>query len=161
MINNKVLIVDDNINNAVLLLEILYTKNIFSETALSGNKALEKIQENIPDLILLDVMMPGIDGFELCSMIKFNPETSHIPVIFVSAAMNKDYVIKAMEMGAVDYITKPYNEIEIALRVGVHLNIVNKSRIIETQNINLKRAEESFTLMYNSINDGVIILDLE
>lgn len=89
--------------------------------AMSGEQALSRVKNRIPDLILLDVCMPGMDGVELCEKLKANPETADIPIIFLSAADETNIVVRALEAGGVDYVTKPFNKAELLARVRTHL----------------------------------------
>ncbi|HAJ63415.1 MAG TPA: hybrid sensor histidine kinase/response regulator, partial [Cyanobacteria bacterium UBA8543] len=89
----------------------------------SGESALEKVQEALPDLILLDVMMPGIDGFETCRRLKTNLTTKDIPVIFMTVLSEVVDKVKGLQMGAVDYITKPIEQEEVLARINVHLEL--------------------------------------
>ncbi|MGE5423155.1 MAG: response regulator, partial [Ignavibacteriales bacterium] len=119
----KVLIVDDTPENVYVLMGIL--KELYEVlVASSGVKAL-KIMEKVPDvdLILLDIMMPEMDGYEVCSIVKANPDTVNIPVIFVTALTAEDNEAKGLELGAVDYITKPFNPALVRARVKNHLEL--------------------------------------
>jgi len=116
-----VLIVDDVSENVDVLVELLHEHDLV--TALDGKTALEIIKEEEIDLILLDIMMPEIDGFEICQILKENSNTRHIPVIFLTAKDKSDDVKKGFELGAVDYITKPFNPNELISRVNTHLKL--------------------------------------
>lgn len=121
----KVLIVDDTPENVYVLMGIL--KDLYDVlVAASGEKAL-KILSRVPDidLILLDIMMPEMDGYEVCSIVKANPDTVNIPVIFVTALTADDNEAKGLELGAVDYITKPFNPALVRARVKNHLELKN------------------------------------
>jgi two-component system sensor histidine kinase/response regulator len=125
-----VLIVDDNANNLKVLGSILSLHKYKIALACNGNECLAMIAKQIPDLIFLDIMMPGINGFEVCKTIKSNKSTAHVPVIFVSALSSPSQVNKAFESGGVDYITKPFNKDEILARARVHLQIKNERDIL-------------------------------
>ncbi len=96
--------------------------------AKDGSNALEKLHEALPDLILLDVMMPGIDGFETCRRIKENQETQAIPVIFMTALAEAEHKVKGLSLGAVDYITKPFQQEEVLARIDLHLKLRSLAR---------------------------------
>lgn len=113
----KILIVDDNPTNLKVLFDILSQSSFRVSVAKSGESALLKVQAALPDLILLDVMMPGIDGFETCRCLKSNPKTQEIPIIFLSALDEVIDKIKAFTFGGVDYITKPFHAEEVLVRV--------------------------------------------
>lgn len=105
----RILVVDDEQDTVTLLRRILEREGFEVIEAYNGSEALSKIRESPVDLVILDVMMPGIDGYEVCRQIKSNPETSHIPVIFLSVRSSDIDIIKALEYRAEDYITKPFN----------------------------------------------------
>ena len=105
---HKVLIVDDETLN-IEFLQTLLNEEINVIFATSGEDALSIVQANRPDMILLDIMMPGMDGYEVCKRLKGNPETKDIPVIFVTAKTGPEEEARGLELGAIDYITKPFN----------------------------------------------------
>ena len=113
----RVLVVDDILAN-VRLLEAKLTAEYFDViTAMNGVDALEAVQRARPDIVLLDVMMPGIDGIEVCRRIKSNPATHHIPVIMVTALDQPEDRVKGLEAGADDFLTKPVNDVALFCRV--------------------------------------------
>lgn len=116
-----VLIVDDQERNLELVGTVLSMTGFEVLTAQSGALALELLGKRIPDLILLDVLMPEIDGIETCRMIKANVDWRAIPIIFLSAADDKNLIVQALECGGVDYVTKPFNKAELLSRVRTHL----------------------------------------
>lgn len=117
----KILIVDDTVANVDVLTSTLLPLGYQLAVANSGDKALKVAARFAPDLILLDVMMPGIDGFEVCRLLKEDTATAHIPVIFVTAKIETDDVVRGLRLGAVDYVTKPFRAEEVVARVGTHL----------------------------------------
>jgi len=119
----SVLIVDDNINNLQVLGGFLQNEGLLVEFALDGMSALKWLDKKKFDLILLDIMMPGMDGYEVCSTIKKNLPISEIPIIFITAKIDSESIIKGFEAGAVDYITKPFIKSELLIRVKTQLNI--------------------------------------
>lgn len=114
---STVLIVDDNPQNVELLVAFLESLPVKLVTAVDGVDALEKVAENNPDLILLDVMMPRMSGFQVCQRLKRNPATSTIPVLIVTALNEVSDVERAVEGGADDFLTKPVNRVELLTRV--------------------------------------------
>jgi signal transduction histidine kinase len=122
-ITGLVLIVDDTPTNLDVISEALSDAGFDVAIATSGDRALQQLERCLPDLILLDVMMLGIDGFETCRRIKDNPRTSHIPIIFMTALADVDSKVKALDLGAVDYIAKPFHEKEVLARVRTHLQL--------------------------------------
>jgi diguanylate cyclase (GGDEF)-like protein len=141
MLNNQqniILIVDDNPTNIKVLFHFLKESGFKVLVAGDGESALEKLTQIGPDLILLDVMMPGIDGFETCKRIKINPKTKDIPVIFMTALSEVEDKVNGLECGAVDYITKPFQQEEVLSRVRLHLKLRNMSVALAQQNQQLK-----------------------
>jgi two-component system, NtrC family, sensor kinase len=116
-----ILVVDDNPTNIKVLCDFLSDCSYRIAVAQSGEKALEKVSRISPDLILLDVMMPGIDGFETCRQLKANPRTQDIPILFMTALSDTLNKVKGLSLGAVDYITKPIEYEETLARIKVHL----------------------------------------
>ena len=137
--SHSILIVDDNHNNLQVLSETLSKAGFQVAVAIDGETALEQIQYYKPELILLDVMMPGIDGYQTCQKIKTNPYTFDIPIIFMTALSDTEHKVKGFALGAVDYITKPFQREEVLARVRVQLQLRNLSRTMEGQNRMLKR----------------------
>jgi DNA-binding response OmpR family regulator len=129
----KILIVDDVPKNIELAANILQTKNYNITFAKSGAIALEKVKSIDFDLILLDVMMPGMDGFEVCEILKKDEATKDIPVIFVTAKSETENVVKGFELGAVDYVTKPFKTEELLARVKTHIDI--REKLVEKKQI--------------------------
>lgn len=120
---SKVLIVDDVQLNLDLIKEILSEQGYMIATAKNGRSAIAKARAHKFDLILLDVVLPDIDGFEVCSHLKSNPQTQDIPIIFLTAKREKDFLIKGFQLGAVDYIPKPFSKEELLARVNLHLTL--------------------------------------
>jgi two-component system, NtrC family, sensor kinase len=140
-IQNQILIVDDNPINVKVLFDCLKSVGYRVLVAQTGESALEKLQIVSPDLILLDVMMPGIDGFDTCRRLKAAPETQNIPVIFMTALSDTEEKIKGFSLGAVDYITKPFQREEVLARVSTHLQLRNL-----TQQLELRVTERTYEL---------------
>lgn len=135
----KVLIIDDNEVNLKILGMILSKAKYKVDAIVNPTFAIDEILKNPPDIILLDVSMPEIDGFKLCSLIKHNEKIRNIPIIFVTMHSGVDYVIKGFEYGAVDYITKPYNAEEIKARIATHLRMQELQNKLFEMNKNLER----------------------
>ncbi len=131
---SEVLIVDDIPENLQLLGQILDKNNIDVAIATNGREAIEAVEFSQPDLILLDISMPEMDGFSVCRELKGNPATRHIPVIFLSARTEYEDIVKGFEIGAVDYVTKPFNAKELLSRVFTHLELSFSKKYIEKQN---------------------------
>ena len=121
--NFRILIVDDTPRNIQVLGALLKKEGYQINIAQNGLQAIEIVAETAPDLILLDVMMPELDGFQTCSRLKENPGTRDIPVIFLTARVETDDIVHGFELGAVDYVTKPFNPPELLSRVSTHLEL--------------------------------------
>ncbi|MEG4486188.1 EAL domain-containing protein [Microcoleus sp. D2_18a_B4] len=141
--DNVILIVDDNPNNLKLLFDFLKESGFKVLVAKDGESAIEKLQEVSPNIILLDVMMPGMDGFETCYRLKASVATKDIPVIFMTALTDRVDKVKGLSMGAVDYITKPFQQEEVLARVQLHLRLRNLTKTLEEQNVLLKEEIEA------------------
>ena len=118
-----VLVVDDIPRNVQLVGSILTREGYEVLFATSGEMALERLSARLPDLVLLDLMMPGMDGLEVCNRIKQDPRTLHLPVIFLTAVNESDLAAKALSEGAVDFINKPFNTAELLARVRTHVDL--------------------------------------
>ncbi|MEL6351974.1 MAG: response regulator [Cyanobacteria bacterium J06627_28] len=138
--DNIILIVDDNPNNLSVLAETLRYANHEVRIAMDGESALKQVMLNQPALILLDVMMPGIDGFETCRRLKAEAQFSDIPIIFMTALTNEDAKVQGLSLGAVDYISKPFQDVEVLARVKIHLQRSELIRSLQVRNQQL--AEE-------------------
>ncbi len=123
LLSSSILVVDDNPTNLKVLFDVLQDYNYKVTIAKNGENALRKAQLTQPDLILLDVLMPGIDGFETCRRLKANEQTRSIPVIFMTALSETVNKVKGLKLGAVDYITKPFDHDEVLARIQVHLDL--------------------------------------
>ncbi len=139
---NRVFIVDDNQKVRRVLRRHLKKKEYDIYEAENGTMALTEIEKIRPDLILLDVMMPDMDGFEVCKRLKQNPAISNIPIIFLTAKSEEDDIIAGLELGAVDYITKPFSHKELMTRVNTHIELKTARDTILLQREELKRANE-------------------
>lgn len=154
-----VLVVDDNPTNLSVLVNLLRDVGLRVLVATDGESAIEQIEYIKPDLILLDVMMPGIDGFETCQRLKANVETAKIPIIFMTALSETVDKVRGLSLGAVDYITKPFEHEEVLVRIRTHLMLAKQRQTIELQNIELqteiaerKRAEEALTIFLHAVS---------
>jgi signal transduction histidine kinase len=137
-----ILIVDDTAENISILYELLDNYDYSVLVAESGENALAIVAQETPDLILLDVMMPGIDGFETCRQLKRHQHSADIPVIFMTALVDTPNKLKGFELGAVDYITKPFDHEEVLARVSTHLTIDRLQKALHKQNQELKQLNQ-------------------
>ena len=138
----SILLVDDNPTNLQVLFQTLEGIGCKLLIAKNGEMALSIAGKALPDLILLDIMMPGIDGYEVCRQLKSNPATSGIPVIFLSALGDTEDKVKGLQLGAVDYVTKPFQPDEVIARVNTHLTIHRLKREVESQKDQLEHELE-------------------
>ncbi len=144
MDNNKidekvVLVVDDIFENLLILKRMLEKEGYKPLTASSAKDALEMVKVKEPQLILLDVYMPEMDGFELCEILKNDIKTKEIPVIFISGGMSKEDKIRGFKLGAVDFINKPFEAEEVSLRVNNHIQIYEMKTNMEAYNKRLNK----------------------
>ena len=119
----KILVVDDTLASLKLASDILRAEGYEVRPAINGKLAIESAISNPPDLALLDILMPGMDGFEVCRRLKSHPDTRNLPVIFISALSDTKEKLQGFEQGGVDYVTKPYQREELLARVRTHLEI--------------------------------------
>ncbi|MBD0386706.1 MAG: hybrid sensor histidine kinase/response regulator [Nostoc sp. C3-bin3] len=131
--NGFILIVDDNPTNLSVLCAALNSEGFRFRVAVDGESAIAQAERNQPELILLDVQMPGIDGFETCRRLKANPVTGNIPIIFTTALADTESKTKGFSLGAVDYIPKPFAQEEVIARVRVHLQLKQLTESLEQQ----------------------------
>ena len=143
---NLILIVDDKSYNIELLFHVMKINGHGVLIANSGESALEKLKTVLPDLILLDIMMPGMDGFETCKRLKADRKTKDIPIIFMTALTNTADKVKGFKLGAVDYITKPFQQEEVLARVDVQLKLRNLTRQLQQSQFRLMQAEKISSL---------------
>lgn len=136
---NRILIVDDHIENVHLLAHILQQNGYAVETATEGAQALASAQTSPPSLILLDVMMPGMDGFEVCKRLKAEESTQDLPVIFISALGAWTEKVKGFEAGGVDYVSKPFHAKEVLARIKTHLALRRLHQQLEARNAELQQ----------------------
>lgn len=130
----SILIVDDNENNLKVIGKMLYDQNFKIALAKSGQEALIYVKKTEYDLILLDIMMPLLDGFETCKRIKEDPLTKNIPIIFLSAKNSPEDIVKGFQLGAVDYITKPFKIEEVLVRINNHIQLTKAKEEIQRKN---------------------------
>lgn len=147
----KILIVDDVMSN-VLLLKVLLTNEKFAiATASNGRQALEQVEKENPDLVLLDVMMPDMSGFEVAQHLKSNPNTADIPIIFLTALNSTADIVKGFQVGANDFISKLFNKEELIIRVTHQISLVAAKRLILSKTEELQRTIAGRDKLYSVI----------
>jgi len=156
----KILIVDDLPKNIMVLGNNLMNENYHIAYARNGSEAIKLTKSNSFDLILLDIMMPGMDGYDTCREILADPKTSNIPIIFITAKNDHDSVVKGFKAGAKDYVTKPFNSSELLARVKTHLELKRSRERLESLNANLEKKVEERTLELQKANEKLKKLDL-
>src|SRR6266404_1932023 len=142
LIKSRLLVVDDIAKNLQVVGTVLLNQGYEVMPAASGAAALKCVRTRLPDLILLDLMMPEMDGLEVCRRLKADPLTQAIPVIFLTASNEMEHLVKGFEMGAVDYITKPFNPPELLARVRTHLELKHARDTILRYGQELSRLNE-------------------
>jgi DNA-binding response OmpR family regulator len=143
-----ILMVDDTPQNLRVLGEILEEYNYDLCIAINGREAVETAKEVLPDLILMDIQMPEMNGFEACYEIRNTPETAHIPVIFLSAKSEASDIVKGFDVGGMDYVTKPFNPAELMARVKTHISLNKAYRELEQQHTSLLLANKKMEDLY-------------
>ena len=147
-LRGSILIVDDSLNNLTLLERILLRQGYQVKIASSGKQAIDAVHLDLPDLILLDIMMPAMDGYEVCARLKASDRTRDIPIIFLSALVEISNKVKAFKAGGVDYITKPFEPVEVVTRVEnqlrlreLDLQLREKNKILQREIADREQAE--------------------
>ncbi|MBI5633599.1 MAG: response regulator [Nitrospirae bacterium] len=135
----KILVVDDEEQNVKLLSSLLRAEGYETETASNGREAVEKVKTGAPDLVLLDIMMPDMDGYEACSLIKNDAESSNIPVVIVTALSDRESKLRGLEVSANEFLTKPIDRIELVLRVKNLLRIKDYEDFMISHNQRLEQ----------------------
>ena len=175
MDRGDILIVDDQPNNLKILTSILEQHGYKVRPALSGELALKAVRNSLPDIILLDILMPGMDGFEVCKQLKADEKTGRIPVIFVSALEDITHKMKAFAVGGVDYISKPFHEEEVLARTETHLKLRRmelslfennrrlQKEISERKEMerSLRESEKKFKGLFDSSLHAIALTDMQ
>jgi formate hydrogenlyase transcriptional activator len=160
-----ILIVDDVSGNLKLLMNLLIPAGYKVRPASNGAEALAAVAQKKPDLILLDIKMPGMDGFEVCTRLKADDQSKTIPIIFISALEETADKVKAFQIGGVDYIIKPFQEEEVLMRVNTHVELhrmrMNLESAVAERTLNLRESDERFQLLVDQAGDAFFIFDYE
>ena len=163
----RILVVDDKQQNRMLITEYLESLDVIIEEAASGQECLNLLSQNTYSLIILDVQMPGLDGFEVLEKMREKEETAEIPVVLISAIFDsEEHIIKGIEKGAIDFITKPVNITILSRKVSNFLKLYKKQKKLDKLNqdlelINnrLKENEKRFKKITQSANESIIVLN--
>lgn len=151
---STILIVDDNIANLKFLIISFQRKDFEVLTAETGEAALTLVEQTRPDIILLDILMPGIDGFEVCRRLKASESTRNIPVIFMTALAESVDKVKGLEMGAADYVTKPFDVTEVVARINTHLTMHQLQQDLLAQNRQLQQENEKRRRVQDALRES-------
>lgn len=146
-----IMIIDDSIDSLKLLTTILTGQRFAVRQALNGRVALDAIRKKLPDLIILDMRMPEMDGLEVCQKLKSDADTRTVPIIFISGLKASDDKVKAFEAGGLDYITKPFQEAEVLARVNLHLALSkmkqNLEKLVKLRTIKLEESNTALKVL--------------
>ena len=134
----KILVVDDNEFNVHLMEILLLKENYQVIKAKSGAEALKKVESETPDLILLDIMMPEMNGYEVMAKLKADDRYKEIPIVLLTAVSNPDDIVKGFKLGADDYVTKPFSKEELIIRINHQISLIAAKRQITKQNEELR-----------------------
>jgi two-component system, sensor histidine kinase and response regulator len=155
----KILIVDDNPKNIQIVGNILMKEDVKIAYAIDGAKAIELTQTNDFDLILLDVMMPGMDGFKVCEILRLQESTALVPIIFLTAKTDSESILRGFKAGANDYLTKPFNSAELTARVKTHLDLYTKQKLLDELNQDLEAKVIERTSQLEAANRQLLNLE--
>lgn len=163
----EIMVVDDTPANLEVISETLSSAGYRVAAAISGERALKRLQTHPPALILLDIQMPVMDGFEVCRQIKANAATVNIPIIFITARSDTQSILRGFEIGAVDYISKPFQEAELLARVKTHLQLCHVSQLYDVEHEKaeqLQQLNQQLSLTQFSVDhsvDGILWFNLD
>ncbi|HEY9862573.1 MAG TPA: adenylate/guanylate cyclase domain-containing protein [Candidatus Obscuribacterales bacterium] len=156
-----ILIVDDNVDNIRFLSDFLIQQGYQVRKAINGNVALMAARTVIPDLILLDINMPQITGYEVCKILKSDPKTSSVPVIFLSAGDDVKDKVQAFEVGGIDYITKPFQIEEVLIRVQTQLKLQVLQKTLKTKNQALEKSEAEVNALFKAMKESIVVFNAD
>ncbi|MEN8220621.1 MAG: hybrid sensor histidine kinase/response regulator [Pseudomonadota bacterium] len=160
---NIILVIDDNATNIMVLVDCLKIHGFETITARNGAMGIRRAQFSQPDLILLDIKMAEMDGYEVCKRLKADEQTRYIPIIFISALSETFDKVKAFAVGGVDYVTKPFQKEEVLARVKTHLALQAQQKQLQTQAEKLQQANEQLVQLNQEKNEflGIAVHDLK
>jgi diguanylate cyclase (GGDEF) domain len=155
----QVLIVDDSPLNLTFIEQILLYHDYRTQTASTGTAALEFLEQQNPDIILLDIVLPDISGFDICEMIRANPRTEAIPIIFISSRSAPDEIQKGLRLGGSDYLIKPFNEMELLARIDNHYKFKKSQDKLKSLNEELIKANEIIAKKNEALENALLRLE--
>jgi len=159
-VTQSILIVDDMKLNLMVVEKYLLAAGYTVTTATSGSEALSLVEDKVFDLILLDIMMPEMDGYEVCRRIKKSTGSASIPIIFMTSSDSSDSLQTAFEVGGADYINKPVSKVELLSRVGNHLELQSRhSQLVSAKN-EIDQSARNLETIYNTVQSGLIVVDV-
>ncbi|MBI9061805.1 MAG: response regulator [Marinilabiliaceae bacterium] len=158
--NGRILIIDDNTKNLEILANILNANNYDIEIGINGYEVFNWLKNDTFDLLLLDVMMPEIDGFEVCSKIREDHKFDLLPVIFISAKSDSQSMVRGFEVGGQDYISKPFDHAELLARVKTHIELKKSKENLKTLNAHLEQRINQRTKELNIANQKLMNLGI-
>lgn len=150
----SILIIDDQIETVQNIATLLENHEYQVSCAFNGQEALQRLSAKQPDLILLDLFMPDMNGLELCGQIKANVQYQEIPILFLTASHDTEHILQAFEKGSVDYVMKPFDERELLMRVKTHVNL-------RRQTLEIQRLNQKFDTIITNVQDGLLVIDKE
>ncbi len=154
--DNHILVVDDEPSNIQLIGKILEMSGYSVHYAMDGKSSLELVKKFDIDLILLDVMLPDLDGFEVCTKLMDDENTQDIPIIFITARSEIENITRGFQLGGVDYVTKPFNEAELTARIKTHLELKNKRDHLKKELINREKMISDSVVFLTGRNEWII-----
>jgi len=159
-VTQSILIVDDMKLNLMVAEKYLLAAGYTVTTATSGSEALSLVENKVFDLILLDIMMPEMDGYEVCRNIKNSPGSASIPIIFMTSSDSSDSLQTAFEVGGADYINKPFSKVELLSRVGNHLELQSRHTQLLLAKNEIDESARNLETIYNTVQSGLIVVDV-
>src|SRR3989338_5135079 len=157
----EILVIDDTVASLRLISRMLEEAVYSVSLAESGEQALSMVAGKPPELILLDVLMPGMSGFEVCERLKADPKTGGIPVVFLTASDDPRDSIAGLRLGAVDYISKPYSREGLLAKVGTHIELFRLREKLKQQALELSAERDRFSTLFQNSNDAVFLHGME
>ena len=151
--DSTILVVDDNPQTLSLLFKYLTDMGLNVLSSQSGDHALKLARTESLDLILLDVLMPGLDGFETCRRLKNDPATCHVPIVFMTALDDLQSKINGFDAGGIDYITKPFQQQEVLVRIAIHLNLESQRKELARLN---REKDSFFSLIAHDMRNALV-----